>query len=95
MLTEEVESFAPLSERRTIPGPTYGYTPCWGVLQPSDYPQEWIEGLHSRIYTDIPWYDQWKRGVKGLQPVLSPSYVEAESSRAAAHRQALESPLAP
>ena len=53
---------------------------------------EWTEGLRSGKYTDIPWYDQWK---KGMQPVLSPSYVEAESSRAAARRQALESPLAP
>ena len=37
---------------------------------------------------------QWKRGVP---PVLSQQYIdaEAESSRAAARREALESPLAP
>ena len=102
-LTEERNSFA--YEREVFPStptqPVIPYTPRLGVPTPSDYPQEWREGLRSGKYTDIPWYDQWKRGVK---PVLArpeqaePSRLfdaEVENSRAAARRQALESPLAP
>ena len=71
------------------------YTPRRGIHQNDDYPQEWRDGLASGKYKDIPWYDQWKRG--NSIPVLNPDWVDpgAESSRAAAHCEALESPLAP
>ena len=52
--------------------------------------------MHSGKYSEIPWYDQWKAN-KNVQPVLNPDWVDpgAESSRAAARCEALESPLAP
>ena len=89
-LMEEGNSFPPVQ-----PWNVYDhYTPCQGVSQPNDYPQEYIDGLASGKYKDIPWYFLWKKGAK---PVLNPDWVDplAESSRAAARREALESPLAP
>ena len=103
MLTEEGNPFA--YERGLFPStpaqPVTPYTPRLGVPTLNDYPREWMEGFCSGKYTDIPFYDGWKRGQK---PVLAqpeqtvPSRLfdaEAENSRAAACRQALESPLAP
>ena len=65
----------------------------WG-FSTADYPQEYINGLASGKYRDIPQYTPWKQEGK---PVFNPDWVdpEAESSRAAARREALESPLAP
>ena len=86
-LTEERNPFAfeqgllpPTPVQPVTPRPfdiTEHYTPCLGPPRPSDYPKEWQEGLHSGKYSEIPWYDQWKRGI---QLVLSPLYAEAESS---------------
>ena len=103
MLTEEGNPFA--SERQQFP-PTPAqpvtpqpfdirehYTPRKGVLRPTDYPQEWEEGLRSGKYKDIPWYDQWKRGIQLV--LADPVDDEGDNLRAAARRQALESPLAP
>ena len=81
--------------RPAIPDPTYGYTPRLGVPKPSDYPREWTEGLRSSKYSDIPWYDQWKKGITLVLAQPEQANPETESSRAAACRQALESPLAP
>ena len=89
-MTEDKGSFPPVR-----PWNVYDhYTPRKGVSQPNDYPQEWIDGLASGKYKDIPWYFLWKHGA---EPVLNPDWVDpgAESSRAAARREALESPLAP
>ena len=91
-LTEEGNPFVP-SIQPVRPWMPYDlYTPRQGTLIQGDYSQEWIEGRQSGKYLDTPWYDQWKRGEK---PVLNPDWVEPESSRAAARREALESPLAP
>ena len=97
-LTEEIGTLPPgmevgLPPSSLIQPVQIPYTPCQGVPTPHDYPREWEEGFRSGKYSDIPWYDRWK---KGQQPVLArPVNAEAENSRAAAHCQALESPLAP
>ena len=89
-MTEEVGSFPPVGREPITPRTQTQapYTPCLGVPTPNDYPKEWMEGYRSIKYSDIPYYEGWKRGEK---PVLA----EVENSRAAARRQALESPLAP
>ena len=104
-LTEEGNPFAstrempPTPVQPVTPRPfdiTEHYMPRLGVLRPNDYPAEWKEGLRSGKSKDIPWYDQWKRGVQLIlaEPEQAGA-AEAENSRAAACRQALESPLAP
>ena len=97
-LMEEGNSFPPVQ-----PWDVYDqYTPRlgrpnlgvpWG-FSPADYPQEYIDGLASGKYRDIPQYTPWKQGGR---PILNPDWVdpEAESSRAAACHEGLESPLAP
>ena len=101
-LTEEGNPFA--YERGLFPStpaqPVTPYTPRLGVPTLNDYPREWMEGFCSGKYTDIPFYDEWKRGRKPVlaQPEQAPSRLfeaEVENPRAEACRQVLESPLAP
>ena len=106
---EEVGSFPPMGTEPVTPRTQTQppYTPRLGVPTPNDYPREWMEGYRSSKYTDIPFYDRWKRGEKpvvarteqtsqGMLPEPSRMFdTEVENSRAAARCQALESPLAP
>ena len=91
-LTEEGNPFTPSVHTPRPWMPHEHYTPRQGTLIQGDYPQEWIEGRNSGKYLDTPWYNGWKRGE---QPILNPDWVEPESLRAAARREALDSPLAP
>ena len=73
----------------TPSAPRFGAIPA----QTDSYPQEWWEGARSGKYSTIPSQMEWRQGV-----LPEPSRMfdaEAETSRAVAHRQALESPLAP
>ena len=81
-----------LAQRQAVDTPS---APRFGAIpaQTDSYPQEWSEGARSGKYSTIPSQMEWHQGV-----LPEPSRMfdaEAENSRAAAHCQALESPLAP
>ena len=74
---------------QTPSAPRFGAIPA----QMDSYPQEWWEGACSGKYSTIPSQMEWRQGV--LPEPTRLFDAEAENSRAAACRQALESPLAP
>ena len=81
-----------LARRQAIDTPS---APHFGTIpaQTDSYPQEWWDGARSGKYSTIPSQMEWRQG---MLPEPSRLFdAEAENSRAAAHRQALESPLAP